>query len=74
MPWSHAVGVRRETDAHVKGWGFTGESHVMLAKGAALHVFFPGGLPVRLNVREVTSGLRGLFPAIPVFEHACVVR
>ena len=59
----------------MKGWGFTGDSPVilegpggaMLAKGAGLHIFFPGGLAVWFNVRDVTSGLRGLFPAIPVF-------
>lgn len=43
-----------------------GTGGTMLAKGAALHVFFLGGLPFRFNVRDVTSGLRGLFPAIPV--------
>ena len=39
----------------------------MRAKGAGLHIFFPGGLTAWFNVRDVTSGLRGLFPAIPVF-------
>lgn len=59
----------------MKGWGFTGDSSVILegtggtvlAKGAGLQIFFPGGLTVWFNIRDVTSGLRGLCPAIPVF-------
>lgn len=45
-------------------------------QGADLAVFVPGYLIIRLNVRDVTSGLRGVFPARPLSlsERSCVMR
>lgn len=54
-----------------------GTGGTMLAKGAALHVFFLGGLPFRFNVTDVTSGLQHqgyeacFQPFLSLSEHAC---